>query len=139
MVELVYNIPYKKVVERKNEILNWHPDVADEEEKQIEKFVGIDSVKWFFLMDDDKLVSVAGMVEYDDNIYLNQIWAKSGYGKKMVDSIYNYYKNNSKITAEKFTFSAHNPKVIDHYKTKFTEYKFVGDNKWGFPTFERKF
>lgn len=146
---LVKNVPFSKIQSQKDEIFSWHKDVYKDFQQQFEKNVGNYHIQWFELFSDDKkdLLAVAGITEIyykkddlDNMIYLNQLWAKSGYGKQMVDLLFNYFKTNREHKdIEIFVFAGYEPKVVDNYKRNHREYKYMGNNRWGYPTFERKF
>lgn len=141
---LVYDIPYEKVLEYRETIKNWHPEIGDETDGQLNKFKGLDHYDWLMLFDEnDKLLAVScvDMGMYDDKIYLNMLWATKGYGKIMTDRIFNFYKEcSSKRPGKKsVTFNAINDTVSNVYKTKYTDYKFIGRNEWGYDEFERLF
>ena len=148
MTMLLIDVPFNKVKSQKDEIFSWHSDVQKDFDMQFEKHVGRSEIRWFELFDDNRaLLAVAGVTELyykkgdlDNMVYLNQLWAKSGFGKKMVDAVFDYFKKNREYRdIENFVFAGYEPKVVDNYKKNYSEYKFMGDNEWGYPKFERKF
>ena len=145
---LVRDVSFDQVKSVKDEIFSWHSDVQKDFDQQFEKHVGNSKIQWFELFDDNLvLLAVAGVTELyykkgdlDNMVYLNQLWAKSGFGKKMVDALFEYFKENRvHKDIEIFVWAAYQPKVIDNYRKNYKEYLYMGNNEWGYPTFQRKF
>ena len=145
---LVHDVPFDQVKNQSDEIFSWHSGVQKDFGMQFEKHVGNSNIRWFELFDDSRnLLAVAGVTEFyyskgdlDNMVYMNQLWAKSGFGKQMVDNLFEYFKKNRvHKDIETFVWAAYESKVIDNYRKNYKEYLYMGNNKWGYPTFQRKF
>ena len=78
---------------------------------------------------------------YDDKVYLNMLWAAKGFGKIMMDRLYNFYKecSSKRVGKNSFIFNAINDAVSNVYKAKYTDYKFIGKSEYDYDEFEREF
>lgn len=150
---LVADVPYKKILGMKNEILSLNGKINWD---QFTKFEGDNSGKWYLLYNEKlvhwpnewekTLLAVARIRTIDcDSIHVNEFDAKSGYGKLMMDTLYDYFKRRIKDNypdckdKTKFTWNAINDKVADHYRKNYTEYSYTGKNEFGWDCFERNF
>lgn len=141
---LLYDVPFEKILEYRETIKNWHPEIANETDEQLNKFKGLDNYDWFMIFDsNDNLVAVActDLGIYDDKVYLNMIWSAKGFGKIAIDKLYKFYRECGSMRPGKksFTFNAINDVVSNIYKTKYVNYNFIGRNEWGYDEFEREF
>lgn len=139
-----FPVPYRIVLENKENILEMNDKINW---AQFTKFQGDTSFGlWFVLYNGawDMLAVARIRADMDDNVYVNEFDARSGFGKEMMDTLYNHFKYEKQnypelANAKKFSWDAINDKVAEHYKKNYTEYTYTGKNPWGYDHFERRF
>ena len=88
-----FPVPYRTVLENKENILGMNDKINW---AQFEKFQGDTSFGlWFVFFNGawDMLAVARIRADVDDNVHVNEFDARSGFGKEMMDTLYNHFKS----------------------------------------------